>query len=130
MRKSLFVLGIALVFMGCTKSPGEGGKATIIGNVEAIYVEKGSFDTLGVGPLPESRVYIIYGNGNLQDDDARTSTNGGYKFEYLNPGDYTLYTYSESLINNSGLQEESIKVTIGKKDTEVTVPKITVIEYK
>lgn len=123
----MMIFGALLV--GCTKSPGVGGKAKLTGTVEAIFVQEGSFDTVGIEAIPEHRVYIIYGDGSLQDDEIRTSPNGGYKFEYLNPGNYKIYTYSESLLTPSELEEVSVTVTIGKKETEVSVPKLTIIEY-
>tara|TARA_R110002050_G_scaffold109799_1_gene221421 strand:+ start:159505 stop:159897 length:393 start_codon:yes stop_codon:yes gene_type:complete len=125
----LLILIFSITWFGCSKSAGVGGKATIMGTVEAIYIQKGSFDTLSIEAIPDYRVYIVYGDGNLQDDDTRTSPNGGYKFEYLNPGDYKIYSFSESLVLQSGLEEVSTKVTIGKKDTEVTAPKLTIIQY-
>jgi len=129
MKKLLYFIILGALFVGCSKSPGIGGTAKLTGFVEAIYVQKGSFDTLSIGAIPEHRVYIIYGDGSLQDDDTRTSPNGGFKFEFLNPGDYKIYTFSETLFNPSGLEEVSAKITIGKKDDEVSVPKLTVIEY-
>ena len=115
--------------MGCTKSPGVGGTATISGRVEAIYVQKGTFDTLDIKALPDVRVYIIYGTGSTQDDDTRTSPNGSFKFEYLNQGDYSVYAYSESLIEPSELVEVSQKVNVNKSQDDVVLPTLTVIQY-
>jgi hypothetical protein len=129
MKNSLIILILSAFLISCTKSPGIGGKAKLTGTVEAIFVQEGSFDTLGIEVIPNHRVFIIYGDGALQDDDIRTSPNGGYKFEFLNPGDYRIYTYSETLLHPSGLEEVFAKITIGKKETEVTVPKMTIIEY-
>jgi len=129
MKNSLIILILGALMVSCTKSPGIGGKAKLTGTIEAIFVQKGSFDTLSIESIPDHRVYIVYGDGALQDDDTRTSPNGGYKFEFLNPGDYKIYTYSESLLIPSRLEEVTTKITIGKKDTEVTVPKLTIIQY-
>lgn len=129
MMKYLIILILGALTVSCTKPPGIGGKAKLTGTVEAIFVQKGSFDTLGIEAMPDYRVYIVYGDGAIQDDDTRTSPNGGYKFEFLNPGDYKIYTYSESLLIPSELEEISTKITIGNKDTDVTIPKITIIQY-
>ena len=126
----LFVAIFQMVFLSsCKKNVGEGGNATLIGEVEAIYVKEGSFDTLSVSAAPDKRVYIIYGDGNIQDDDTRTSPNGKFQFKYLNPGNYKIYTYSESLVNHSGLEERFQTVFISAKDTEVKLPKFTIVEY-
>jgi hypothetical protein len=129
MKNLIYLLSFVLLGVSCSKSPGVGGKATIKGKVEAIYVKKGSFDTLEVGAVPEHRVYIVYGDGAAQDDDYRTSPDGSYKFEFLNPGDYKIYSFSESKLNASGLMEVSYKVNVGKKETEVIVPTISIIQY-
>ena len=123
------LIAITLFFVACTKSPGIGGKATVKGHVNAIYVQEGSFDTIEVSAFPDTRIYIVYGDGNTQDDDTRTSPDGSYKFEFLNPGDYTLYTYSESLLVPSELEVVSTKITVDKKQNDIVVPTFTVIKY-
>ena len=41
-------------------------------------------------------IYIIYGNkNNTYDDDISTSYDGTFEFNYLNPGDYEIFLYSE-----------------------------------
>lgn len=128
-KNIIYTLCIAAFALSCSKSPGVGGKATIKGKVEAIYVKEGSFDTLEVSAVPDHRVYIVYGGGISQDDDYRTSPDGSYKFEYLNPGDYKIYTYSDSKLDVSGLVEVAQNVNVGKKETEVVVPAIQIIQY-
>ncbi len=124
---SLFL--ITALFSSCTKSAGVGGKSTVKGMVTAIYVNKDSFDTVEISGLPDTRVYIVYGDGSTQDDDTRTSPDGSFKFEYLNPGDYKLYTYSESLIMASEVTEVSVQITVDKKQEDVIVPTLTIVKY-
>ncbi len=128
--KNIVILIISLFLcISCSKSPGEGGTATISGKVEAIFVQEGSFDTVDIKGLPDARVYIIYGTGNTQDDDTRTSPDGSFKFEYLNPGDYSIYAYSESLFEPSKLIEVSKGVNVGSSQDDVVVPTLKVIQY-
>lgn len=129
MKNIIYTLCVAAFALSCSKSPGVGGKATIKGKVEAVYVKEGSFDTLEVSAVPDHRVYIIYGGGASQDDDYRTSPDGSYKFESLNPGDYKVYTYSDSKLDVSGVREVARNVQVGKKETEVIVPTIQIIQY-
>lgn len=129
MKNIIYLLSFVLLVISCSKSPGVGGKTTIKGKVEATYVKEGSFDTVEVGAIPDHRVYIVYGDGMTQDDDQRTSPDGSYKFEFLNPGDYKVYSFADSKLNASGLVEVSHKVNVGKKETEVIVPTINLIIY-
>lgn len=123
------LLFMVAILSACSKSAGVGGKATVGGYINAIYVDEDSFDTVEVSGFPDTRVYIVYGDGSTQDDDTRTSPDGSFKFEYLNPGDYTIYTYSESLLTPSELMEVSAEITVEKKQDDVDVPTLTVVSY-
>jgi hypothetical protein len=93
-RLILVSLAALLIFAGCKKEEGEGGKGIITGKV---------FQKNMNGPnlqnefySPEVRVYIIYGSEEgVYHDDMRTDFEGRYKFEWLRPGTYTVYAYSE-----------------------------------
>lgn len=123
------LLFMVAILSACSKSAGVGGKATVSGYINAVYVDEDSFDTVEVSGFPDTRVYIVYGDGSTQDDDTRTSPDGSFKFEYLNPGDYTIYTYSESLLTPSELMEVSAEITVEKKQDDVDVPTLTVVSY-
>jgi len=91
----LFIaLAAILIFAGCKKEEGEGGKGIITGrvfqkNMNGANVQNEFYS-------PEVRVYIIYGSEDgVYHDDMRTDFEGRYKFEWLRPGTYTVYTYSE-----------------------------------
>lgn len=129
MRYLGILISSIILLSACSKSPGVGGKATVSGIVNAIYVNEDSFDTVEVSGYPETRVYIVYGDGSTQDDDTRTSPDGSFKFEYLNPGDYKIYTYSESLLLPSEMEEVSAQVKVEKSQDDVTVPTLTVVKY-
>ena len=129
MRYLGILISSIILLSACSKSAGVGGKATVSGKVNAIYVNEDSFDTVEVSAFPETRVYIVYGDGSTQDDDTRTSPDGSFKFEYLNPGDYTVYTYSESLVSPSEMEEVSAQVTVEKSQDDVSVPTLTVVKY-
>lgn len=128
-KSVLFFLMGAFAFISCTKEPGVGGSATISGKLHAIYVEEGSFDTLETSAFPDQRVYIIYGDGSTQDDDTRTSPDGSFKFQFLNPGDYSIYSYSETLTHPSGTTPIYVNTNVGKKQDDVNVGVIEVIKY-
>lgn len=128
MRVIYFIVFL-LTLLSCKKDPGIGGLNTVNGVVNAIYVQEGSFDTLEIGPLPETRVYIVYGEGTTHDDDMRTSANGSYKFEHLHPGNYQIYTYSENLLSPSGNEAIWQSVELDKGRNTKKIPDFTVIKY-
>jgi len=51
------------------------------------------------GYVPQEDVYIIYGNDTIYSDRFRTNFDGSYRFKYLRPGTYTVFTYSKNLAN-------------------------------
>ncbi|MGB0805695.1 MAG: hypothetical protein ACPGRC_03335 [Salibacteraceae bacterium] len=129
MKYFLITFSFLAMLASCSKSPGVGGKATISGTLQAIYVEEGSFDTVEISAYPDQRIYIIYGNGSTQDDDTRTSPDGSFKFEYLNPGDYSIFAYSETLLTSSEIEPIYKSVNIGKSQDDVNLGSIYVVKY-
>lgn len=72
-------------------------------------------------------MYIVYGDDdNIYDDKIECNYDGTFKFEFLQPGTYTIYAYSElfnpgpNATNNDDdyyTNEAVIKtITIGKKE--------------
>jgi len=88
---TLFFLSIT----ACNKSEGTGGRATIKGKIKAKYT-----DTLGqvvdsYGAQMHD-VFIIYGDDNdTYNDDFETSHDGSFEFNFLNKGNYEIFTFSE-----------------------------------
>ena len=80
--------------VSCKKKEGYGGKSTIYGKVlEENYDNSGQLEASYY--IPEKRVYIVFGDEDFYADEIRTDYEGKFKFSYLYPGDYRLYTYSE-----------------------------------
>lgn len=108
----------ALVLVGltnCEKDPGEGGTSTIKGKVFVNdYTNVGTLSASFYGP--EERVYIVYGDNDIYDDDTRTDPDGEYKFEYLQKGSYTVFAYSDCDTCASGTESISLSVEITDKD--------------
>lgn len=99
MRALIFIcMALSLcVLPACKKGPGVGGKNVITGKV---YVRE--FNSTGTAVIreyygAEIDVYIVYGDHPVADDDVETHFDGTYRFEYLLPGDYTVYTYSKDV---------------------------------
>lgn len=91
----LFFVAMALLLPACNKGPGEGGTGTVQGYVKLVHHPDNDFtltpDTMAAA---KTDVYIVYGEEAYYGDDAETSIDGLYQFEYLLPGDYTVFAYS------------------------------------
>lgn len=87
---TIFLFGIA----ACTKDPGVGGNATITGKVYAHHYNSSFSVLLSTYYVPDTYVYIVYGEDINYGSRIKTNYDGEYAFEFLYPGDYTIYTYS------------------------------------
>lgn len=129
MKQLLIFTFIALVAVSCKKDPGKGGKATLYGQVEAKFYCDENGQLLELSGAAEQRIYLSYGNNTHFDDDTRANENGLYSFSYLNPGEYTLTTFSECRSCPSGTVTVKQTIEIGKKDKDIELPKFTIDNY-
>ena len=84
-----------LLLPSCNKGPGEGGTGTIQGLVKLVHHPDDDFSlTPDTMPAAKTDVFIIYGDDVYFSDDVETGSDGMYRFEYLLPGSYTVYSYS------------------------------------
>jgi len=107
MKKIVLFLSFLISFSSCEKDAGEGGTSVIEGQVYKIHTFQnsltGEMDTLYYQLDSGKDVFIIYSDNETEvyDDKFETDYNGRYNFEYLRKGDYTLYTYADSIdVNN------------------------------
>ena len=88
-------LALALILPSCNKGPGEGGMGTVQGYVKLVHHPDDDYtltpDTMAAA---KTDVFIIYGNEVYFGNDVETGADGMYQFEYLRPGDYTVFAYS------------------------------------
>ena len=91
----MVLLASALVMPSCNKGPGEGGTGTVQGFVKLVHHPDDDYtltpDTMAAA---KTDVFIIYGNEEYFGDDVETNAEGMYQFEYLRPGEYTVFAYS------------------------------------
>jgi hypothetical protein len=93
--KKIFVLLFSLmVFLSCRKEPGIGGNGMIQGHVQTRHFNASFTQLLGTYPAADHYVYIVFGDHQGFDKRIKTDYNGDYQFEYLYPGNYSVYTYS------------------------------------
>lgn len=91
---NLFFFAPFLFLFGCKKEPGVGGNASISGKV-IVRKYNATFTTyLGSYPAPDHYIYIVYGDHPGYDNRIKTDYDGNYRFQFLYPGKYQIYTYS------------------------------------
>jgi len=99
---SIFVLYLTSL-CACEKEPGEGGTALIKGVV--MVADFDSDDVLkDFYGAQDERVFIIYGDNPIYDDDTRTHFDGSFQFSYLYKGVYTVYVYSKCDFGETDLE--------------------------
>lgn len=87
------------LFIGCTRTPGEGGVATVMGSVELeqrVVITNPA--NAVVTAAADEDVFITYGDRVGPDDRVRTNYDGEFAFYGLRPGAYTVYVYSEDTL--------------------------------
>jgi len=96
MRTLFLVIGVAVLVIGCKKTPGDGGLATIRGKVveEIRFVLTNPTTYATEYPAADEDVWIVYGNNVSPDERVRTNYDGEFEFQFLRPGEYTIYVYS------------------------------------
>lgn len=106
------VAAMVLGLSGCTPDPGLGGMAKVTG---VVMVEdwNSTFTSINsVYPAMREDVYLVFGEEPTFGEDVETHFDGTYRFQYLYPGKYTLYAYSDRLATpgNTNMREP-VKLT-------------------
>lgn len=93
-KMTLPVLITTALLFSCAKEPGIGGEATIEGKVYAYHYNSTFTVLLSEYYMPDTYVYIVFGNDINYGKRIKTNYDGAFAFEFLYPGEYTIYTYS------------------------------------
>jgi len=119
---------LAICLLGaCERTEGEGGSSTIRGKIFVQdFDNDGDLKTEYYGG--ERDVFIVYGDSDFYDDKVDTHYDGSFQFEYLRPGNYQIYAYSEC--NDCPIPKFPVIVDtmIVADDEVVDLGDITVIE--
>lgn len=126
MKKYFYLLTklvcLGLVFVSCEKKEGEGGSGNIVGKVYkiindgAIELDSNGFYTFAKDTFPacDEDVFIVYGDNEYgYDDKVSTNHNGTYKFNYLNDGKYTIYSFSDHGSGEKVAEVRNVEVVDG-----------------
>lgn len=114
----VLILGLAFlmgVSVSCNNREGEGGTGTVQGYVKLIHHPDGNYqleaDTLNAA---KTDVFIVYGDEAFYGDDAETNPDGFYQFNYLTPGEYTVFAYSTLPTGEKVPVSETVTLERGK----------------
>jgi hypothetical protein len=96
MRNAIITSFIAftLLITACAKEPGIGGEASISGKVYAKHYNSTFTVLLSEYYVPDTYVYLVFGDDVNYGTRLKTNYKGEFEFNYLYPGEYTVYTYS------------------------------------
>ena len=81
-------------FTFCKKPAGPGGRASIQGKVYVYDFDNTYRYVISNGYMSGENVYICYGTDNIVRNKVVTSTDGSFKFFYLNKGHYKVFVNS------------------------------------
>lgn len=121
--KWLSMLLLVMIFNACQKEPGIGGEASIKGRVYARHYNSTFTVLLSEYYVPDTYVYLVFGNQTNYGTRIKTNYDGEFEFNFLYPGDYTLYTYSidsASIVNGGIAPPDSaviLNIFVDQKNT-------------
>ena len=127
-RFLMAICTVALALSAFNKGPGEGGTGTIQGIVKLVHHPDDDFAlTTDTMPAAKTDVFIVYGDEVYFGDDVETGADGMYQFEYLLPGNYTVFSYSTLPSGEKIAVSETVELQRG---TTVNVPTIYIHDGK
>jgi len=124
----IVLLMSASLFSSCEKSAGEGGNATITGSVWVRNYNSTFTSLISEYAGVKEDVYIVYGENIGYDDKVETDYLGYYRFNYLRPGKYTIYTFSKdsTMTSPDGTTVMIKEIEITEPDQVLAVPQIVI----
>ena len=124
----LALFAVALLFASCNKGPGEGGTGTLQGYVKLVHHPDDDYTlTPDTMVAAKTDVFIIYGDEAYFGDDLETNAEGLYQFEYLLPGNYTVFAYSTLPSGEKVAVSETVELVRG---AVVNVPTLYIHDGK
>jgi hypothetical protein len=127
MKSFLISALCTLLLMACKKEEGVGGDASISGQVWT-YAVNGSFtDTIAEYPAEDTYVYIVYGDNTGFDKRIKTDYSGYFQFNFLYPGNYTVYVYSFDPAEIDGQSPVIREVTIEDRKENLEMDRIEIL---
>lgn len=105
---SLLIISLLLMW-GCTKDPGYGGNSHIKGTLTEHVFNDDYSELIYKQTAIEEDIYIVFEGEGIISDKTTTGYDGSFEFEYLFPGSYQIYYYSDDIHSPYG---ENIEVVL------------------
>ncbi|OFZ63324.1 MAG: hypothetical protein A3D92_04625 [Bacteroidetes bacterium RIFCSPHIGHO2_02_FULL_44_7] len=122
----LVISAVAISFSACEKVEGEGGSSSITGKIHAMVYD-GAGNLLTEYDAEKEDVFIVYGGENtMYDDDIKTSYDGSFRFDYLEPGTYQIFVYEKCTNCPSGKKVVLREVEITEKKSTIDLGTIEI----
>ena len=98
----------------CNSHEGEGGTGVVRGHVKLVRHPSDDYQ-LNVDTINAAKtdVFIVYGDDDFYGDDTETNPDGLYQFEYLTPGNYTVFAYSTLATGQKVAVTQTVNLTHG-----------------
>ena len=115
---------VILVATACSQDEGVGGNSHIRGKLMVNYYNDDFSQLLSSEPLPaqDEDLFLIFGEDSVVGEKTSTSYTGDFEFEYLWPGNYKLFYYSEDTLPSlSNKIDTKIvrEITLAKNETKI-----------
>lgn len=134
-RKPLILCIIATIcsafFYSCKPDEGLGGKAEITGKILLQRYCKADASLIDEIPFVDQDVYLVFGSDPSYGDKVKTSYDGTFMFRYLQPGDYTLYYFCDSILAGGELKNtvRTQKFSVSKGSENVNIGSFKAQKY-
>lgn len=125
---STFLFLFSVLQWQCSLGPGSGGKSTITGKVLVREINSGGIMVKEYYAADE-RVYLIYGEDAVYDEEFDTSYEGSYAFSFLRKGEYQVFAYSECPACEGETEPIFETITIEENGELVQVPDLIILKY-
>ena len=125
-RMLLLVL-LSAAAVSCNTGEGTGGTGAIEGTVYKVLHPDDNYNLEVTIIAAKEDVFLVYGTQGFYGDDAETDHTGLYRFDYLRPGTYTVYAYTELASGERVAVPQTVEVKNGKT---TTVPDIYIHDGK
>ena len=111
----IYMTALLLSLVSCNNKEGEGGTGTVQGYVKLVHHPDDDYQ-LNVDTLNAAKtdVFIVYGDEEFYGDDTETNPDGFYQFEYLTPGNYTVFAYSTLATGEKVAVSETVTLDRGR----------------
>jgi hypothetical protein len=108
--RSLVAYLILTSLLSCEREEGFGGSSSIYGKIIMKEYNIDQSLLLRESVAGDHNVYIIFGDQSNVGDEVETSYEGIFSFNYLTPGDYEVYYYSEDTTEESSHEKTAFYV--------------------